>query len=121
MKMLFAKPLSIANYWRRRKQRPVHGSMLIGTEGLSPRSKRLCRTILISLAAIVWMITPNFLASAPQQKGETFEQLTDRAKAASERNQLDEAAHLYRRALAFRPRWAEGWWALGTIEYDQDQ
>jgi len=47
--------------------------------------------------------------------------LAERAKAASGRNQLDEAADLYRRALAFRPKWSEGWWALGTIEYDQDQ
>jgi tetratricopeptide (TPR) repeat protein len=27
---------------------------------------------------------------------------------------------LYRKALALRPGWKEGWWALGTILYDQD-
>ena len=27
---------------------------------------------------------------------------------------------LYRKALALRPAWKEGWWALGTILYEQD-
>lgn len=33
---------------------------------------------------------------------------------------MEDAAALYARALAIRPRWAEGWWSLGTLEYDQD-
>ena len=33
---------------------------------------------------------------------------------------MDEALDLYHRALAIRPSWAEGWWSLGTIEYDRD-
>jgi tetratricopeptide (TPR) repeat protein len=41
----------------------------------------------------------------------------DTARAAG---RLDEAVPLYRKALALRPDWKEGWWALGTILYDQE-
>jgi tetratricopeptide (TPR) repeat protein len=49
-----------------------------------------------------------------------FVLLSSEADAARDANRLDEAASLYRRALALRPSWAEGWWSLGTLEYDQD-
>ena len=58
--------------------------------------------------------------SAEQQKNSTFSQLAENARKASEENRLDEAVALFKRALALRPRWKEGWWSLGTIEYDQD-
>jgi tetratricopeptide (TPR) repeat protein len=34
---------------------------------------------------------------------------------------LGEAEKLYRRALALNPKWAEGWWSLGTLYYDGDR
>jgi tetratricopeptide (TPR) repeat protein len=49
-----------------------------------------------------------------------FDAIARHAAEASEQNRLNEAARLYRQALALRPKWAEGWWSLGTIEYDQD-
>ena len=73
----------------------------------------------MGLASLVWTMTPAILPGAPQQRA-TFNQLAEKAKRASEENRLDEAAGLYTRALALRPRWAEGWWSLGTIEYDQN-
>lgn len=54
-------------------------------------------------------------ASAPG-----FQALAAKADAARDANQLEEAAALYRKALALRPRWAEGWWSLGTIAYDRN-
>ncbi len=53
-----------------------------------------------------------------QSRGNTLE---SRAEAARAAGRLDEAAELYRQALAARPRWAEGLWALGTIAYEQDR
>ncbi|MGO8759691.1 MAG: tetratricopeptide repeat protein [Terracidiphilus sp.] len=44
-----------------------------------------------------------------------------RANAARDDGRLDEAVTLFHRALALNPRWAEGWWSLGTIDYDNDQ
>jgi tetratricopeptide (TPR) repeat protein len=47
--------------------------------------------------------------------------LSAQAQQASEENRLDDAIALYRKALALRPSWAEGWWSLGTIHYDRDE
>lgn len=59
---------------------------------------------------------------SPQTKSEqtsTFAALAGEANAARDAERLDEALVLYRKALVLRPGWAEGWWSLGTIEYDQ--
>lgn len=50
----------------------------------------------------------------------SFATLSQRAAEARDANRLEEAATLYTRALALGPNWTEGWWSLGTIEYDQD-
>jgi predicted Zn-dependent protease len=49
-----------------------------------------------------------------------FDSLAARAGAAREANRVDEALDLYRKALAIRPSWDEGWWYLGTLLYDRD-
>ena len=49
-----------------------------------------------------------------------FSQLAAAATAARDQEKLPEAEALYRRALALKPSWVEGWWALGTIYYDAD-
>jgi tetratricopeptide (TPR) repeat protein len=49
-----------------------------------------------------------------------FVALSARADAARDAERLDEAAALYRKALAVRPSWKDGWWSLGTILYDQN-
>lgn len=54
------------------------------------------------------------------RKSPDFSTLSAKADAARDGDRLDEAVSLYRRALALRPSWAEGWWSLGTIEYDRD-
>lgn len=66
------------------------------------------------------MLTPRVLAGPAQNKSSAFSQLAEAAKKANEENRLDEAKAFYRKALALRPRWKEGWWFLGTLEYDQD-
>ena len=41
-------------------------------------------------------------------------------KPARKSDRLDDAILLYRKALALRPAWAEGWWYLDTLLYDED-
>jgi len=79
----------------------------------SLRSMRLA----MALVVVVCMMTHGTLAAG---QSSALNRLEERAKKASEENRLDEAGRLYARALALRPRWAEGWWSLGTLEYDQD-
>jgi len=88
--------------------------------GLNMRRLRPVR-LTAGLALLAWMLNPGSLTSAPQNKRDSFDKLAERAKKASEENRLEEATSLYRKALAFRPRWAEGWWSLGTLRYDQNQ
>lgn len=53
--------------------------------------------------------------------GASFAILSSKADAARDAERLDEAVTLYKKALALRPSWAEGWWSLGTIQYDQNK
>ena len=50
-----------------------------------------------------------------------FQELAKQADAARDANRLDEATKLYHRALVLNPKWAEGWWSLGTLQYDNDR
>ncbi len=56
--------------------------------------------------------------SSPPQQG--FESISKRAAEARDANHLEEAAVLYREALALHPKWAEEWWSPGTLEYDRN-
>src|SRR5438309_1396852 len=51
----------------------------------------------------------------------TFDELSARASAARDANQLPEAVRLYGQALQMNPKWQEGWWSLGTILYDTNE
>lgn len=50
-----------------------------------------------------------------------FATLSSRAQEAGAAGRLDEAVSWYRKALALRPTWKEGWWTLGTTQYEQDK
>src|SRR5256884_5879884 len=59
--------------------------------------------------------------AAGQTTPQTFDELSTRARQAYEANHPEEAAELYGRAVKLRPDWAQGWWALGMIEYERDR
>lgn len=60
-------------------------------------------------------------AAGAQTAPVNFDQLVAKAKAAYEANQIDQAATLYASTVKLRPNWAEGWWALGMIDYQRDR
>jgi tetratricopeptide (TPR) repeat protein len=51
----------------------------------------------------------------------SFDALSKQADAARDAEKLDDATKLYRKALALKPDWKEGWWSLGTIDYDSNR
>jgi tetratricopeptide (TPR) repeat protein len=59
--------------------------------------------------------------AAAQTASQSFEQLSAKAQQAYNANQDDEAARLYSEAVKLKPDWAEGWWALGMIDYQHDR
>jgi len=76
---------------------------------------------LLTAASLLVLLASAAVTFAQSAKSpSTFDQLSIRADAARDSNQLDKAVLLYRKALALRPAWKEGWWSLGTILYDQN-
>jgi len=83
---------------------------------------RLACFVRCSLSQLIVLLAPlTAFAQTNPPAVENFKQLSAQAAKASEENRLDDAALLYRKALTLQPRWAEGWWALGTLQYDKNQ
>ncbi|MDQ3257611.1 MAG: tetratricopeptide repeat protein, partial [Acidobacteriota bacterium] len=60
-------------------------------------------------------------ASSPVPSSQAVQQLIAEATRAREAGRVDEAIEIYRKALALRPKWGEGWWYLATLLYDRDR
>jgi tetratricopeptide (TPR) repeat protein len=69
------------------------------------------------LACTIYLLAFLGLLSA----AETFDHLSQRAAEARAGNRIQDATGLYRQAVKMRPSWAEGWWFLGELLYDQDK
>ncbi len=50
-----------------------------------------------------------------------FEAIARQAEAARSQNRAQDAIRLYREGTHLRPSWADGWWGLGSLLYDQDR
>src|ERR1700739_672445 len=77
-----------------------------------------CLTMVGALA-LAWSATMS--AQNPAQAspaGESFSSLVQSANAARDAGNAAEAIRDFSRAVALRPEWAEGWWNLGTIQYE---
>ena len=74
------------------------------------------------IASIVLTICLGFgaLAAAGQQT-QTFDDLVAQATAANQRNDAAAAVDLYSKALKINPQWMQGWWLVGSLEYNAGQ
>jgi tetratricopeptide (TPR) repeat protein len=75
---------------------------------------------LFAPAFLLSLLAISDLTNAQQQPVGSYAKLAESAKKASDENHLEEATALYQKALAIRPQWKDGWWSLGTIQYDLD-
>jgi tetratricopeptide (TPR) repeat protein len=79
------------------------------------------------LALLVQVAPPGAKAPAPAPKpsptpaNPAFDQAAKKAAQAKEAGQLDDAIRYYKQALAIKPDWIEGHWAIGTLLYDTDK
>lgn len=73
----------------------------------------------LSLLFCFLLLSP--LLSPAQKKADSpdFLTLSGQANAARDAEHLDDAVALYKKALLLQPGWVEGWWSLGTVEYDR--
>ncbi len=56
--------------------------------------------------------------ASEQNAAGSFDDLAKSAAAARDANKIDAAIQDYQQAVAIQPDWQEGWWYLGTLEYD---
>jgi len=77
--------------------------------------------LLVSLSLAVFLcFLPDKALPQTKPSSTSFVTLSKRAAEARDADRLEEAAALYTTALSLQPKWVEGWWSLGTIEYDRD-
>src|SRR5579872_1332859 len=89
-------------------------------KSLSLRAPRASRArVLAFLAVALLLAIANAQSPSGKQTG-SFKTLSAQADAARDADRLDDAIVLYKKALALRPSWSEGWWSLGTIQYDRN-
>jgi predicted Zn-dependent protease len=82
-----------------------------------PRQRRSLRVV-ICLLPLILALTG---AEAQTSSSSSFNELAERAGTAREKGELSSAIQLYRRALAQKPQWQEGWWNYGSLLYDDNQ
>jgi len=76
--------------------------------------------VLVSCSASATLGKTNVLRQE-NSAAQSFEAYAKFAAAAREAGRIVDALRYYHRALEIRPDWGEGWWYLGTLEYDQDR
>lgn len=55
------------------------------------------------------------------QSASSFDDLVQQAAAARQEHDFSRALALYSRAVEVNPKWAEGWWDLGSLQYEAKQ
>jgi len=78
------------------------------------------RLAFATLACSLLFLVHAFQVSAATQGQDTFAAAAQTAAAAREAGQAEQAIAAYRRAVELKPDWQEGWFYLGTLEYDRD-
>jgi tetratricopeptide (TPR) repeat protein len=86
---------------------------------------------MMRLSAICWLtlyavtggilffgFSQRMLALQDSNAQTSFDQIASQAAAAREAGHADEAVRFYSAAVKIRPDWDEGWWYLGTLNYD---
>ena len=65
-----------------------------------------------------WLLVSLACATAPaQDHPDQLQNLSVNASAAREQGDLPRAIELYQQALQLNPKWAEGWWYIGSMQY----
>lgn len=93
-------------------------------------SFRMPLGVSLVVSLIVVMVPPVASAQAPrsphavasgQAQNQSFDEWAKKAEAARAAGKLAEAVAAYQQALRLKPGWAEGYWYVGTIDYELDK
>src|SRR5580693_5524760 len=76
-----------------------------------------CAAVALSLSSLLGAKP----SSAQVIESQNFDNVAKAATAALQAGDTSEAIRDYRRAVEIRGDWEEGWWYLGTLQYDADR
>lgn len=85
---------------------------------LTVRSLRSCRLQPVILSVIAGILFCGAAFAQQKQSSGNFDDIATRAAAARDAGQPDEAIRAYTAGVQIHPDWDEGWWYLGTLNYD---
>ena len=75
---------------------------------------------LIVVALLALSCAPARAQRRARVRTQDFDRVAAQAEEARGANRIEEAIKFYRQGVTLRPRWAEGWFNLGTLLYDKD-
>jgi tetratricopeptide (TPR) repeat protein len=73
----------------------------------------------VKLAIAILLALASFAAA--QSATQSFEQISQSAQDAYQAQRDDDAVRLFSQAVKMKPDWAQGWWAIGMIDYQHDR
>jgi tetratricopeptide (TPR) repeat protein len=71
-----------------------------------------------ALTALVFCLLPAFAPAQATPPG--FDQIAQEAATARDQDAVPRAIELYTRALQLKPDWPDGWWFLGSLQYEAE-
>jgi tetratricopeptide (TPR) repeat protein len=84
------------------------------TPGNISRRRQLREWRGVSPVLMFALLTP---LAAAQSSPASFDSLTQNATAAREQGDVPRAIDLYRQSVEINPKWQDGWWFLGSLQY----
>ena len=70
------------------------------------------------LAGLILFLLP--VCATAQANAPGFDEIAQKAAAARARDDAPQAIELYSQALQLKPGWSDGWWFLGSLEYEAE-
>ena len=81
----------------------------------------LARAIRSPLACLPWILWSCTWATAQvQDQASQLQDLIANASAARQQGDIPRSIQLYQQAVQLNPKWADGWWYVGSMEYGTD-
>jgi tetratricopeptide (TPR) repeat protein len=73
-----------------------------------------------ALLAIILTAIATICAAQVPPAASPIARIEKQAETARQENRVDDAIALYKKGVALKPSWDEGWWSLGTLNYSLD-
>lgn len=82
----------------------------------SSRPIRHFQSLTALIVAFLFLLSLTVFAAA-QASNSTFADIASKATSARDANNVPAAIDLYQQALKLNPKWTDGWWFLGSLQY----